>query len=42
VNSNGLSGGLALFWSADYEVDVKKISSGHIDAMVRKKDQNSS
>jgi hypothetical protein len=42
VNSNGLSGGLALFWSADYEADVIFFSFGHIDAMVRKKDQNSS
>jgi hypothetical protein len=39
MNSDGLSGGLGLFWSRDYEVDVKSYSIGHIDAMVRKKDQ---
>jgi hypothetical protein len=41
VDSEGLSGGLGLFWSDDYDVSVKGFSTGHIDAMVRKKGQNS-
>jgi hypothetical protein len=38
VDSNGLSGGIGLFWSADISVDVKNFSACHIDAMVRSKD----
>ncbi|KAM0866346.1 hypothetical protein ACQ4PT_042693 [Festuca glaucescens] len=41
VSSEGLSGGIALFWSADVVVDVKNFSSCHIDAMVRKDIPNS-
>lgn len=41
VDSVGLSGGIGLFWSADVVVDLKNYSSGHIDVMVQKKDQNS-
>lgn len=41
VNSEGLSGGIGLFWLDDFDVDVKNFSTGHIDAMVRKKGQNS-
>jgi hypothetical protein len=41
VDSEGLSGGLGLFWSDDYDVSVKGFSTGHIDAMVQKKGQNS-
>jgi hypothetical protein len=40
VESDGLSGGLGLFWSAEYDVDVKSYSSGHIDATVQKKDHS--
>jgi hypothetical protein len=42
VDSVGLSGGLGLFWAADYEVVLQSISSGHIDVMVRRRDQDSS
>jgi hypothetical protein len=41
VDSDGLSGGLGLFWSAEYDVDLKNYSSSHIDVMVRKKEHNS-
>ena len=41
VNSVGLSGGIGLFWSRDVLVELKNFSTGHIDAVVRKKDQNS-
>lgn len=36
MDSNGLSGGIALFWSADVKVDLKNYSSGHINVMVQK------
>jgi hypothetical protein len=36
MDSDGLSGGIGLFWSTDVSVDVKNFSSCHIDAMVRK------
>jgi hypothetical protein len=35
VASEGLSGGIALFWSAEVLVDIKNFSSCHIDASVR-------
>lgn len=35
VNSAGLSGGLALFWSREVEVKVESISDQHIDATVK-------
>ncbi|KAM0859687.1 hypothetical protein ACQ4PT_047052 [Festuca glaucescens] len=38
VNSDGLSGGIGVFWSADVSVEVKKFSFCHIDTMVRKID----
>ncbi|KAM0844151.1 hypothetical protein ACQ4PT_057243 [Festuca glaucescens] len=38
VASEGLSGGIALFWSTDVSVDLKNFSSCHIDVMVRKND----
>ena len=41
VESEGLSGGIGLFWSKEYDVQLKNYSSGHIDTMVRIKDQNS-
>jgi hypothetical protein len=34
VNSDGLSGGIRLFWSSAVEVDLKSFSQGHIDVMV--------
>lgn len=37
VNSVGLSGGIGLFWSQDFEVELKNYSSGHIDTLVRRK-----
>jgi hypothetical protein len=41
VGSDGLSGGIGLFWLAEVIVSVKNDSFGHIDAMVHNKDQNS-
>jgi hypothetical protein len=41
VDSDGLSGGVGLFWSAEVDVDLKSFSSGHIDVMVRKQDLSS-
>src|SRR3954470_20707774 len=41
VDSVGLSGGIGLFWTHDVIVELKNFSSGHIDAMVKYKDQNS-
>ncbi|XP_037480464.1 pentatricopeptide repeat-containing protein At4g20740-like [Triticum dicoccoides] len=35
VSSNGLSGGLALFWSREVDVKLNNLSNQHIDAMVR-------
>ena len=40
VSSNGLSGGVGLFWSADVTVRLKIFSSYHIDVMVRKEGQS--
>jgi hypothetical protein len=34
VGSDGLSGGVGIFWSAEVIVSVKNVSYGHIDAMV--------
>nr|XP_051229397.1 uncharacterized protein LOC127347221 [Lolium perenne] len=36
VDSDGLSGGIALYWSAEMDVDVKNFSPCHIDAMVKR------
>lgn len=35
VPSNGLSGGLALFWRGEVKVEVNKSSLSHIDMVVR-------
>ncbi|KAM3311944.1 hypothetical protein ACQJBY_032129 [Aegilops geniculata] len=42
VGSNGLSGGIGLFWSGEVSVELKNYSAGHIDVMVRKSDDVSS
>ena len=42
VDSNGLSGGIGLFWSAELVVDLKSYSSGHIDVVVRRENQSRS
>lgn len=34
VDSNGMGGGLALFWNADVNVEIKSFSPHHIDAVV--------
>ena len=34
VDSDGLSGGIGLFWSAEVQVELQNYSSGHIDVMV--------
>jgi hypothetical protein len=34
VSSDGLSGGIGIFWSADVVVDVKSFNLNHIDAIV--------
>ena len=39
VDSNGLSGGIGLFWTADISIDLKNYSFCHIDVMVRKAGQ---
>lgn len=41
VNSDGLSGGIGLYLSIDVEVELKNYSTGHIDILVRVKDQSS-
>lgn len=41
VDSDGLSGGIGLYWSKDVNVELKNYSTGHIDAMVQLNDQNS-
>ena len=41
VDSEGLSGGIGHFWSKEYDVQLKNYSSGHIDTLVRMKDQSS-
>jgi hypothetical protein len=35
VDSDGLSGGIGLFWSEEVEVDIQSFSSAHINAKVR-------
>jgi hypothetical protein len=40
VGSDGLSGGIGLFWTAEVDVEIKNYSSGHIDAMVQNIDRN--
>ena len=41
VDSNGLSGGIGLFWSKNVVVELKNYSSSHIDVRVMKVDQPS-
>lgn len=41
VDSEGLSGGVGLFWSKDSSVELKKFSINHINVMVTKADQSS-
>ena len=38
VSSDGLSGGLALFWSSDVKVDLKDFSSHLIDIVITQED----
>jgi hypothetical protein len=40
VASEGLSGGIAMFWTTKVLVDLKYYSSCHIDVMVRKNTSN--
>ncbi|KAE8790899.1 hypothetical protein D1007_34713 [Hordeum vulgare] len=40
VSSVGLSGGLGLFWTTDFEVDPMSYSAGHIDVWVRRRSNN--
>jgi hypothetical protein len=35
VDSNGMSGGLALFWHESYYVDIQEITDRYIDAYIR-------
>ena len=35
VDSDGLSGGVALFWTSDVEVEIKNYSISHNDARVK-------
>ena len=35
VDSEGLSGGIGLFWSNDVHVQLKNYSANHIDVLVR-------
>ena len=35
VDSEGLSGGIGLFWTKDVSVELKNYSTGHIDVVVR-------
>ena len=41
IDSDGLSGGLGLFWSSEVRVVVKNQSSDHIDCVVQKSDLSS-
>ena len=41
VDSNGLSGGIGLFWSKNVVVGLKNYISSHIDVLVKKVDQPS-
>jgi hypothetical protein len=35
IDSDGLSGGVGLFWSTEVEVEIKNYSSCHIDCIVK-------
>ena len=37
VDSDGLSGGVGLFWSSNVDVDLKNYGQSHIDVMVKQK-----
>lgn len=39
VDSDGLSGGIGLFWSEDVHLELKNYSKAHIDVRVRRKEQ---
>lgn len=41
VDSEGLSGGIGLFWSTEVNVKLKNYSTGHIDVMARRADGSS-
>ncbi|KAM0929825.1 hypothetical protein ACQ4PT_001352 [Festuca glaucescens] len=41
VDSDGLSGGIGLFWSSDVLVEIENYSANHIDATVQKADLSS-
>jgi hypothetical protein len=38
VDSDGLSGGIGLFWSNEVVVEIKNHSINHIDALVQNSD----
>ena len=40
VPSQGRSGGVALFWTRDINLEIKSFSGNHIDAIVREADNN--
>ena len=40
VDSDGLSGGIGLFWTSEVQVDLQSFSSGHIDVMVQNNNLN--
>ena len=40
VPSQGKSGGVALFWTCDINLEIKSFSRNHIDAIVREADNN--
>ena len=40
VPSQGRSGGVALFWTRDINLEIKSFSGNHIDAVVREADSN--
>jgi hypothetical protein len=42
VSSEGLSGGIGLFWSAEVSVDIKSFNMHHIDAVISSKDGSGS
>jgi hypothetical protein len=41
VDSDGLSGGIGLFWSNEVSVEIKNHSFNHIDALVQNSDLSS-
>ena len=41
VPSQGRSGGVALFWTREINLEIKSFSGNHIDAIVREADNNS-